>query len=81
MKAIFRTVYGSADILELKEIDKPVPTDNQVLVRVQAAAVNPLDWHILRGEPFLVRLMGFGLFKPRHRILGADMALLLLVKM
>ncbi len=74
MKAIVRTKYGSPDVLELREIDKPAPTDNQVLVRVQAAAVNPLDWHILRGEPFLVRLMGFGLFKPKHQILGADMS-------
>ena len=74
MKAIVRTKYGSPDVLKLQEIDKPSPTDNQVLVRVQAAAVNPLDWHILRGEPFLVRLMGFGLLKPKHQILGADMA-------
>ncbi|MCK5124622.1 MAG: NAD(P)-dependent alcohol dehydrogenase [candidate division Zixibacteria bacterium] len=74
MKAIVRTKYGSPDVLELQEIDKPAPTDNQVLVRVQAAAVNPLDWHVLRGEPFLVRLMGFGLLKPKHHILGADMA-------
>ena len=74
MKAIVRTKYGSPDVLELRETDKPAPTDNQVLVRVQAASVNPLDWHILRGEPFLVRLMGFGLLKPKHHILGADMA-------
>jgi NADPH:quinone reductase-like Zn-dependent oxidoreductase len=74
LKAIVRTKYGSPDVLGLQEIDKPAPTDNQVLVRVQAAAVNPLDWHILRGEPFLVRLMGFGLLKPKHHILGADMA-------
>jgi NADPH:quinone reductase-like Zn-dependent oxidoreductase len=74
LKAIVRTKYGSPDVLELREIDKPAPTDNQVLVRVQAAAVNPLDWHILRGEPFLVRLMGFGLLKPKHHVLGADMA-------
>ena len=74
MKAIMRTKYGSPDVLELLEINKPVPMDNQVLVRVHAAAVNPLDWHILRGEPFLVRLMGFGLLKPKHQILGADMA-------
>ena len=74
MKAIFRTTYGSTDILELKEIDKPVPRNDELLLKVSAAAVNPLDWHILRGEPFMVRLMGFGLFKPKHQILGADMA-------
>jgi NADPH:quinone reductase-like Zn-dependent oxidoreductase len=74
MQAIFRTRYGSADVLELKEIDKPLPSNNEVLVRVRAASVNPLDWHVLRGEPFLVRLMGFGLMKPKHLVLGADMA-------
>jgi len=74
MKAIFRDTYGSADILELREIDKPVPNDDQLLLKVHAASVNPLDWHVLRGEPFLVRLMGFGLLKPKHQVLGADMA-------
>lgn len=74
MRATVRTRYGSPDILELKEVDKPAPTDNQALVKIHAASVNPLDWHILRGEPFLVRLMGFGLLKPKHKILGADMA-------
>ena len=74
MKAISRNTYGSADVLELREIDKPVPKDNQLLLKVCAASVNPFDWHILRGEPFLVRLMGFGLLKPKHQILGADMA-------
>ncbi|MEZ5360244.1 MAG: NAD(P)-dependent alcohol dehydrogenase [Candidatus Zixiibacteriota bacterium] len=73
MKAIFRTKYGSADILKLKELDKPVPGDNDVLVKVCAAAVNPLDWHVLRGVPFLVRLMGFGVMTPKHSILGADL--------
>jgi len=74
LKAIMRTKYGSPDVLELLDTNKPDPTDNQVLLRVHAAAVNPLDWHVLRGEPFLVRLMGFGLLKPKHQILGADMA-------
>jgi NADPH:quinone reductase-like Zn-dependent oxidoreductase len=74
MKAIFRTTYGSADILELREVDTPSPRDNELLLKVCAASVNPLDWHILRGAPFLVRLMGFGLLKPKHQILGADMA-------
>ena len=61
-------------MLELKEIDKPIPKDNQVLVKVAAASVNPLDWHILRGKPFLIRLMGFGILKPKKTILGADIA-------
>jgi NADPH:quinone reductase-like Zn-dependent oxidoreductase len=69
-----RTKFGSPDILELLETNMPDPTDNQALVKIHAASVNPLDWHILRGEPFLVRLMGFGLLKPKHQILGADMA-------
>jgi NADPH:quinone reductase-like Zn-dependent oxidoreductase len=74
MKAIVRTKYGSPDILELKEVDKPVPKDNQVLVKVHAASVNPLDWHILRGKPFPIRMMGFGFLKPKQQILGADIA-------
>jgi NADPH:quinone reductase-like Zn-dependent oxidoreductase len=74
MKAILRNTYGSADILELREVDKPSPKDNEMLLKVCAASVNPLDWHVLRGDPFLVRLMGFGLLKPKHLILGADMA-------
>jgi NADPH:quinone reductase-like Zn-dependent oxidoreductase len=74
LKAVVRTKYGSPDVLKLQEIDKPDPIDKQVLIRVHAASVNPLDWHILRGEPFLVRLMGFGLLKPKHQVLGADMA-------
>jgi len=74
LKAVVRTKYGLPNVLELRETDIPEPMDNQVLVNVHAASVNPLDWHILRGEPFLVRLMGFGLLKPKHHILGADMA-------
>ncbi|HKK21913.1 MAG TPA: NAD(P)-dependent alcohol dehydrogenase [candidate division Zixibacteria bacterium] len=74
MKAVVRERYGSPDVLEYKEIDRPEPADNQVLVKVHAASLNALDWHVLRGEPFLVRLFGFGLFKPKHRILGADVA-------
>ena len=74
MKAIVRLKYGSPDVLEMRDIDKPAPLDNQVLIKLHAASVNPIDWHVLRGKPFLVRLMGFGLLKPKHRILGADMA-------
>jgi len=74
MKAIYRTTYGSADVLELREVEKPVPKGNEVLIKVHAASVNPLDWHLLRGDPVLIRLMGYGIFKPKHSVLGADMA-------
>ncbi len=73
MKAIFCTKYGSPDVLKLIEVDKPTPQANEVLVKVHAAAVNAGDWHLMRADPFLVRLM-FGLTKPKHPILGSDMA-------
>jgi NADPH:quinone reductase-like Zn-dependent oxidoreductase len=75
MKAIVRTRYGSPDVLKLEEeMTKPTPNDDEVLVRVHAASVNAADWHLLRGKPFLVRLMGYGLLKPRNKILGGDVA-------
>ena len=73
MKAIVYTKYGPPDVLELKEIEKPTPKDNEVLVKVHAASVNPLDWHLMRGEPFLARIEA-GLLKPKNKILGADIA-------
>src|SRR2546421_9477883 len=74
MKAMVNTQYGSPDVLQLKEIEKPTPQDNEVLVKVHAASVNAADWHLLRGKPFLMRLMGFGLLKPKNKILGSAMA-------
>jgi NADPH:quinone reductase-like Zn-dependent oxidoreductase len=74
MKAIVNTQYGSPDVLQLKKVEKPAPSDHEVLVKVLAASVNAADWHLLRGKPFLVRLMGFGLLKPKHTILGSDIA-------
>ena len=74
MKAIVCTKYGPPDVLQLKEVEKPTPKDNEVFVKVHAASVNPLDWHFMRGEPFLVRLMLGGLLKPKKKILGADIA-------
>ena len=73
MKAMVYYKYGSPDVLELKEIEKPVPNDDEVLVKVHAAAVTPLDWHFLTGTPYLARIMA-GLFKPKNNILGIDMA-------
>lgn len=73
MQAIVYDTYGSPDVLKLEEVEKPVPQDNEVLVQVHAASANPLDWHLMRGEPFLARLAG-GLRKPKNRMLGADVA-------
>ena len=74
MKAIVCTKYGPPEVLQLQEVEKPVPKDNEVSVKVHAASVNPLDWHFMRGEPFLVRLMVGGLLKPKKKMLGADIA-------
>jgi NADPH:quinone reductase-like Zn-dependent oxidoreductase len=74
MKAIVYIKYGPPDVLELKEVEKPTPQDNEVLVKVHAASLNAYDWHLLRADPFLVRLMGGGLLKPKNQILGADLA-------
>ena len=74
MKAIVYTKYGSPDVLQLKEVEKPTPKEDEVLVKVQAVSVNPYEWHHLRGTPYLMRLMGVGLLKPKHKILGNDVA-------
>ncbi len=74
MKAIVYEKYGPPDVLKLTEVDKPAPGGNEVLINVQAASLNAFDWHMLMADPFLVRLMGGGLLKPKNRILGTDMA-------
>ncbi|MCF6469233.1 NAD(P)-dependent alcohol dehydrogenase [Nonomuraea sp. MG754425] len=76
MKAYVLRSYGSPDVLELRDIDRPAPGPGEVLVRVRAASVQPADWHLMRGEPYVSRLMpGFlGLRKPKITILGADVA-------
>ena len=73
MKAIVYTQYGSPDVLQFKEVEKPTPKANEVLVKIQTAAANALDWHFMRAEPFLARLEN-GLFKPKNTKLGADFA-------
>ena len=73
MKAIVYEKYGPPEILQLKEVEKPLPKDNEVLVKVHAASINSWDWDLLRGKPRLYRLFS-GVFKPKHQILGADIA-------
>jgi NADPH:quinone reductase-like Zn-dependent oxidoreductase len=73
MKAITFRQYGSPAVLQLTEVDRPTPKANEVLVKIHAASGNALDWHTLRGEPFLARLE-YGLRRPRHPYLGADLA-------
>jgi len=74
MNAIVYRCFGSADVLKLEQIEKPTPADNQVLIKVKAAAVNPLDWHYMRGAPYIMRLMGVGIGKPEDIRLGRDFA-------
>src|SRR5438477_4849649 len=73
MKAIVYCDYGLAN-LKLKEIEKPTPNDDQILVKVHAASVNPYDWHFVEGTPKIMRLMGVGLRKPKDTRLGVDFA-------
>jgi len=74
VKAIVYTEFGPPGVLRLKEVETPSPRDDQVLIRIDAASVNYADWSFVRGKPFLVRLIGAGLLKPKNSILGADMA-------
>jgi NADPH:quinone reductase-like Zn-dependent oxidoreductase len=74
MKAIVYCDYGPPDVLKLVDIAKPVPNDDQVLVKVRAAAVNPYDWHFMRGKPYIMRMMIGGLRKPKDTRLGVDFA-------
>ena len=75
MKAITRDRYGAPQqILRVQDVPRPVPGDDDVLVRVRAASINPYDWHFLRGTPYVARLAASGLRRPKHRILGSDAA-------
>ena len=74
MKAMTQDRYGSADVLALIHITTPVAGDDGVLIRVRAAGVGPDVWHLMTGRPYFVRLMGFGLRKPKARVVGRDVA-------
>jgi len=74
MKAVVYTKYGSPDVLQIRDVEKPAPKDNEVLIKIHAASVNAYDWHFLTADIFLVRFMGAGLLKPKFNRLGADVA-------
>jgi NADPH:quinone reductase-like Zn-dependent oxidoreductase len=73
VKAIRYTQYGPPDVLQLVDVEKPTPKDDEVLVKIEAASGNPVDWHLMRGEPFPVRLQE-GLLKPKEGRFGTDLA-------
>ncbi len=73
MRAVVRRCYGPPEVLAVETIEKPVPADDQLLVRVHAASINPVDWHYMRGEPYIMRLdVGFG--APENPRVGTDFA-------
>ena len=74
MKAIVQDRYGSADVLELKDVDQPEIGDDDVLVRVFAASAHIGDWHFMTGLPYLFRIAGSGLRAPKTRVRGTDFA-------
>ena len=74
MKAIVQDTYGSSSVLELRDIHKPQVGEDDVLLRVHAAGVHIGDWHVMRGQPYLMRIMGFGFSAPKARVRGMDVA-------
>ena len=74
MKAIICPRYGSPDVLQLREVVKPAPQEDEVLIQIHAASLNSRDLRMLRANPFFMRLMPGGLFGPKNKILGADFA-------
>jgi len=74
MKAIIFTKYGPPDVVRLREIEKPTPKPDEVLIQTRAASINAYDLHILTADPFIIRVMGGGFLRPKHQRLGADVA-------
>ena len=74
MKAIVRDTYGSSDVLELRDIEKPGIADDEVLVRVHAAGLDRGVWHVMTGLPYPIRLAGYGLRAPNNPVIGSDVA-------
>lgn len=73
MKAIYYTQYGSVEVLKYQDVEKPVPKKNEVLVKVISSSLNSADWRVMRGTPFLTKLMT-GLSKPKYNIIGSDIS-------
>jgi hypothetical protein len=74
MKAIVQDTYGSTDVLELRDVDKPEMGDDEVMVRVHAAGVDRGVWHVMAGLPYPIRLAGYGLRTPKSGVPGTDLA-------
>jgi NADPH:quinone reductase-like Zn-dependent oxidoreductase len=74
MKGWVHRCYGGPDIVQYEDLPKPVPADDEVIVKVRAASVNPLDWHYMRGKPYVMRMMGSGVGSPKDPLLGVDFA-------
>src|SRR5512143_1866676 len=74
MKAIVCTKYGSPDVLQLQEVAKPAPKDDEVLIKIHAASINSRDWRMMRAKPFFIRLAPGGVLQPKNKIRGADVA-------
>ncbi|MCL4547768.1 MAG: NAD(P)-dependent alcohol dehydrogenase [Bacteroidetes bacterium] len=74
MKAVVYNKYGPPEVLQVQEVEKPTPKDDEVLIKIYAASVNAYDWHFLTADIFLIRFMGAGFFKPKYHRLGADVS-------
>jgi NADPH:quinone reductase-like Zn-dependent oxidoreductase len=74
MKAIVCIKYGSPDVLQLQEVAKPAPQDDEVLIKIHAASINARDWRMMRAKPFFIRLMPGSFLQPKNKILGGDVA-------
>jgi NADPH:quinone reductase-like Zn-dependent oxidoreductase len=74
MRAVVHDRYGAPDVLRLEEVERPVPGDDEVLVKIHATTVNRTDCHVRKADPFLWRLFGAGLVRPKQRMSGSDLA-------
>jgi len=74
MKAIVCTKYGSPDVLQLQEVAKPTPKEDEVLIKIHAASINSRDWRMMRANPFFIRLVSGSVLRPKNKILGGDVA-------